>query len=174
LDVATDKKYLINVFIIALTKAIYHRFELVGNLNMQITPWIIEIFNLETKLRVGIWEHELDFQPIHINISIHAIAPAFPQAIDDCINYQPICSWITNDWPRQKHTPLLETKLFELMRFVFDFDSRIESADISISKTKAIQEAQRVGVRMDMSRSEFENILLAQNEKISLVADQTA
>lgn len=140
-------------------------------MSTQIIPWTIEIINLETKLRVGIWEHEHEFQPIHINISIRAIAPAFPQFIEDCINYQPICSWMVNDWPQQQHTPLLETKLRELMCFIFNFDSRIEWADIAISKTKAIQEAHSVGVKMALSRCEYEAIFGLQesfaNEKMN-------
>lgn len=127
-------------------------------MSTQIIPWTIEIINLKTKLRVGIWEHEREFQPIHINLSIRAIAPASPESIEDCLNYQPICSWMVNDWPQQQHTALLETKLRELMCFIFNFDSRIEWADIAISKTQAIQEAHSVGVRMALSRCEYEEI----------------
>jgi len=133
-------------------------------MNIQNRPWTIEIVNLETNLSVGIWEHEVTPQPILVSLSLRAIAPAFPQTIEDCINYQPVCAWITTLWPEQQHTPLLETKLFELMNFVFAFDSRIEFADISISKTKAIPAAQKVGVRMALSRSEYEFLMRRREE----------
>lgn len=123
-----------------------------------IIPWTIEINNLETKLRVGIWEHEREFQPVHIHLSIRAIASASPQSIEDCMNYQPICSWMVNDWPQQPHTPLLETKLRELMDFIFGYDARIEWADVAISKPQAIAEARGVGVRMALSRDDYDAV----------------
>jgi 7,8-dihydroneopterin aldolase/epimerase/oxygenase len=125
-------------------------------MNMQLIPWTIEIANINTQLRVGIWDHEHEYQPIQINLSIRAIAPTFPNTIADCLNYQPICLWITDEWPKQPHTPLLETKLQELMSFIFDFDSRVEWADLAISKLTAIPAAYGVGVRMALSRDDYE------------------
>lgn len=123
----------------------------------QVIKWTIEIVNLETKLRVGIWDHEREFQPILINISIRAFASAYPESIEDCLDYQPICRWMTDEWPNQSHTPLIETKLHELMSYIFLFDSRVEWVDAAISKPKAIPEARAVGVRLSMSRDLFES-----------------
>lgn len=124
-------------------------------MNPPLIPWTIEIADIETKLCVGIWEHERAFQPIRINITIRAIAPLFPISIEDCVNYQPICEWITDDWPRQPHTPLLETKLRELICFVFDFDARIEWIDVAIHKPKAFSAVHGVGLRMALSRDDY-------------------
>lgn len=125
-------------------------------MNTHLIPWTIEIVDINTQLRVGIWEHEREFQPIRISLSLRAIAPIFPKAIEDCLNYQPICLWITEEWPKQSHTPLLETKLRELMTFVFEFDARVEWVDLAISKPTAILAAYGVGIRMALSRAEYE------------------
>lgn len=122
----------------------------------RVIPWTIEVADIETQLRVGIWEHEREFQPIRISLTMRAIAPVLPNTIEDCLDYEPICRWITDAWPAQPHTQLLETKLRELMSFVFDFDSRIEWVDIAISKPKAILAARGVGIRMAISRSDYE------------------
>lgn len=127
-----------------------------------IIPWTIEINKLETRLRVGIWEHEREFQPVHINLSLRAIAAASPQSIEDCLDYQPICRWMVSDWPQQPHTPLLETKLRELMDFIFSYDARIEWADVAISKPQAIAEARGVGVRMALSRDDYDTFFCQQ------------
>ena len=42
----------------------------------RFTPCTVTITNLETRLRVGIWDHEREFQPIRINLSLHAIDAA--------------------------------------------------------------------------------------------------
>ena len=122
----------------------------------RVIPWTIEIAALNTRLRVGIWDHEREPQAIQIHLSIRAIAPVLPQAIDDCLDYQPICHWIVNVWPEQAHTMLLETKMSELLAFVFNFDARIEWVDAAICKPTAIAEARAVGVRMALSRGEYE------------------
>lgn len=120
----------------------------------RITPCTITITNLETRLRVGIWDHEREFQPIRINLSLCANSSTGAQATEDCLDYQSIRHWITDEWPKQLHTPLLETKLRELMEFVFRFDSRIEWLDAAMSKPEACPEARGVGIRMAISRRE--------------------
>jgi 7,8-dihydroneopterin aldolase/epimerase/oxygenase len=130
--------------------------------NTRVIPWTIEISDIETKARVGIWEHELALQAIRINITIRAMAPVFPQSIEDCLNYQPICEWITGDWPKQPHTQLLETKLRELMCFIFDFDARVEWIDVAIHKPTAFSETRGVGIRMAISRDDYEAVFIEQ------------
>ena len=126
-------------------------------MDTKVITWTIEIQDMECRSRVGIWEHERELQPIRISISMHAIAPAFPQQIEDCLNYEPICRWIADEWPRKPHTPLLETRVRELVDFIFNFDARIEWANVAILKLKAIPQASGVGVRVAMSRSDYES-----------------
>lgn len=118
-------------------------------------PWTIEIDNLETQSRVGVWEHEQALQPLRIDLSIRAASAAFPQIIEDCLNYESVCRWILDEWPRQPHTPLLETRARELMDFVFGFDARVEWASLALFKTRAISQVRAVGIRISMSRSEY-------------------
>lgn len=124
-------------------------------MNTRVIPWTIEVADIDTQLRVGIWDHERDFQPIRINLALRAIAPSSPRSIEDCLNYEPICRWIIDTWPKQPHTPLLETKIRELMDFIFDYDARIEWADVAISKPKAIAGARGVGIRMALARDDY-------------------
>ncbi|MEC5162076.1 MULTISPECIES: dihydroneopterin aldolase [unclassified Janthinobacterium] len=123
---------------------------------MRNLPWTINVSDLHTRLRVGIWEHEREFQPIIVNLSLRALVPAAPRGIEDCLDYQPICHWISDKWPTWPHTPLLETRMRELMEFVFHYDARIEWADVSISKPNAIAGSRGVGVRLALSRADFE------------------
>jgi dihydroneopterin aldolase len=118
----------------------------------RFTPCTVTITNLETRLRVGIWDHEREFQPIRINLSLYANGCTDPQVAEDLFDCQSIRKWITEEWPTQSHTPLLETKLRELMEFVFQFDARIEWLDAAMSKPEACPEARGVGIRMAISR----------------------
>ena len=118
--------------------------------------WTIELSNLETRLRVGIWDHEREFQPVRASLSVRAGTSPTPHVIEDCLDYRTIYYWITEVWPARPHTPLLETKLRELMQFVFSSDPRIEWVDAALSKPLACREARGVGVRMAMSRDDYE------------------
>jgi len=122
----------------------------------RVIPWTIEITDIETQLRVGIWEHERVPQPIRISMSILAHADAIPQSIADCLDYEPICRWIVDTWPAQPHTGLLETRLRELMDFVFNYDARIERVELAIAKPQAFAAARGVGLRVALERSEYE------------------
>ncbi len=119
--------------------------------------WTIEVCHLETQSRVGIWEHEQELQPVCVNISLRATAAVSPRSIKDCLDYQPVCDWINDEWPDYPHTPLLETRLKELMTFIFSFDDRVEWADVALAKPKAIRNARGAGIRVAMTRQEFED-----------------
>lgn len=121
-------------------------------------PWTVAIDNLETRLRVGIWDHEREHQPVRVTMTVGPAPGAVSAREAGCVNCQPIMHWITGDWPRQPHTPLLETRLRELMAFVFAFDARIDWVDAALSKPLACPEATGVGVRMAMSRREFTGV----------------
>lgn len=123
------------------------------------TTWTVEIKDVQTRLRVGIWEHERDYQPIIINLTLRGTAPIFPETIEDCLNYEPICRWLIDELPLKPYTQLLETKLAEVMRFVFDFDARITWVDAAISKPCAIDKVGGVGVRRSVSRADFAETL---------------
>jgi 7,8-dihydroneopterin aldolase/epimerase/oxygenase len=103
-------------------------------------------------LRVGIWDHEREFQPVRVTLSLRA------RPFDGTLDSLAIPRWITDEWPKSPHIPLLETRLRELMQFVFAFDPRIEWVDIALSKPWACREARGVGVRMALSRDEYERM----------------
>jgi hypothetical protein len=73
-------------------------------------------------------------RPICIDISIRANTLAFPQSIDDCMNYQPICRWVVEDWPTLEPVPQLSGRMRELVEFIFDHDARIDWVDVTFSK----------------------------------------
>lgn len=122
---------------------------------MSGAPWTVTIDNLETQLRVGIWDHEREYQPVRVTMSL---GPAPNAREADGVNCLPIVHWITDEWPHQPHTPLLETRLRELMAFVFAFDARIDWLDAALSKPLACPEAAGVGVRMVISRRDFTQV----------------
>ena len=68
------------------------------------------------------------------------------------IDYRQIVQWVKDEWPR---APLLETRLRELIGFVFACDLDVEWLDAALSKPQACPEARGVGVRMALSRGDY-------------------
>lgn len=87
----------------------------------QLIPWTIEIKDLATRLRT----EEGGWQSVRIDLSIRARTPAVPQSIEECLDYQPICRWMLDEWPQRPPAPL-EARLLELARFIFGYDARAE------------------------------------------------
>jgi len=122
------------------------------------SPWTVTIDNLETRLRVGIWDHEREHQPVRVIMSVGSASGVLHAQEPGCVCCLPIIHWIAKEWPRQPHTPLLETRLCELMAFVFSFDARIDWLDAALSKPQACPQAAGVGVRMVISRRDFTRV----------------
>lgn len=120
--------------------------------------WDIEVESICTTLRVGIWPHEVNPQPIKVDLVLRGRTPANPMSIKDCIDYQPICEWITNIWSATPHIPLLETRMVELIRFIFSSDARIEWVNVRVAKEHAISHAKSTGIRVALSRYEYQAI----------------
>ena len=123
---------------------------------MNLTTWTIEITDLETESRLGIWPHELQPQPVRVSMTLRAIAAAFPTAIGECMDYEPLCKWICGAWSEMAHTPLLETRVRELTDFIFLYDARIEWAAVKVVKVNAVPQAAAVGISVSLSRLEHE------------------
>ena len=80
-----------------------------------------------------------------------------PTTLEQCFDYEPICRWVTNEWPETGHTTLLEMRANELLEHVFKADRRIQDVWIGLYKTEAIKQAERVGVEREMSRRQFDS-----------------
>ena len=111
----------------------------------QLIPWIIEIKELETRLRM----EEGGWQTVRTDLAIRALTPAVPQSIDECLNYQPICRWMLDEWPQRPPAPL-ERRLLELAHVIFRYDARVERIEAASGKAGIV-----------LSRHEYETAELA-------------
>jgi dihydroneopterin aldolase len=120
------------------------------------TTWSVRIERLRTTLRVGVHADELLPQPVWVTLRLRGVAAACPTALGDCIDYEPLCYWIGKVWPRTPHTPLLETRVNELIAFAFDVDRRVQEVHVELAKERVSSLAVSVGIERHISRPEFE------------------
>lgn len=118
--------------------------------------WTVRIDRLATHLPVGIYSNERDAQPVWVSLTATGEASAAPGGLDECFDYEPLCRWLTHEWPATPHTPLLETRVNELMAFVFGSDARVRHVWVGLYKQRVSQQALAVGMERASSRAEFE------------------
>lgn len=120
------------------------------------SKWTIRVEELRTSLRVGIYEHELEPQPILLSLRISGLAETSPRTLAECFDYEPICRWALDEWPLTPHTPLLETRFNELIERVFNADKRIREVWLGLYKTQAIPNTEFVGLERELTRRQYE------------------
>ena len=120
--------------------------------------WTVRIDRLETQLPVGIYAHERDAQPVWVSLTATGEASAAPGSLDECFDYEPLCRWLTQEWPASPHTPLLETRVNQVIQFVFASDPRVQQVWVGLYKQRVSQQALAVGMECASSRAEFETL----------------
>lgn len=120
--------------------------------------WTLRIEHMPIELSVGIYPHEQAPQPLLVSVEVHGHAKADPLDLADCLDYEPLCLWLTQTWPRSAHVPLLETRVNELFAFLFDSDARIQTATVGLYKERMGFGARCVGIERKTNREAFERL----------------
>lgn len=92
-----------------------------------LIPWTVEVRALATELRAGAR------QAARVDVTVRALAPAFPQTIEDCIDYQPICEHILGAWSEAASAARPEQAVRALARFILGQDGRIGDVDVTLT-----------------------------------------
>lgn len=114
--------------------------------------WTIRMERIETRLAFGPGAGE----DVQVSVVISGLARAAPDEAGDCIDHAPVFDWITREWPKSKPASLLQTRVNQLLAFLFDLDKRVQDAWVAIYRTGTPPSRTRVGVERQVSRSQFE------------------
>lgn len=120
------------------------------------TSWTIKVERLEIQLPVGIHADEVEPQPVWVSLTATGTAPASPRSLGQCFDYEPLCHWLLHVWPCTPHTPLLETRINQLLAFVFGLDERVQTVWVGLYKQRMSRNAVVVGIERQATRLEIE------------------
>ena len=118
--------------------------------------WRINVRNLETNMRVGCDPKERDPQRIRINVMIEGEYDFKPDKLDQCINYDVVYKFVTQEWPKLPHTILLETRVNDLLEYIFRSDDRVAFVRASLEKPDIFHEVESVGIETEWTREDYE------------------
>lgn len=118
--------------------------------------WVLRIQKLPIELAVGIYPHEQKPQPLLVDIEVRGHADADPHDLEGCLDYEPLCLWLRQEWAQSAHVSLLETRVNQLIAYLFALDDRIQTAQVGLYKVNMALGAQAVGIERTTSREAFE------------------
>jgi dihydroneopterin aldolase len=118
--------------------------------------WTVRLEGVKTQLATCQSGRAPRPQAVLIDLVINGLTPDTPNTVADCLDYAPICDWIVHQWPKKSHTLLLETRVNELLVFLFEFDHRVQDAWVGVYKTIEPRGSARVGIERQATRSQFQ------------------
>ncbi|WP_128002337.1 dihydroneopterin aldolase [Piscinibacter defluvii] len=118
--------------------------------------WTVRVERLEVQLSVGVHADEVAPQPVWVSLTATGMASASPGSLDQCFDYEPLCRWMSDEWPCSPHTPLLETRINQLQAFLFGMDARVQTVWVGLYKQRMSRNAVAVGIERQTSRHEFD------------------
>lgn len=118
--------------------------------------WTLRFEGVETKLAVGLSEKSPRPQAVQVNLVVNGLTADAPIELADCLDHASICDWIVRQWPNSAPTPLLESRINELLVFLFEFDKRVQDAWVCLYMSAHPGGPTRVGVERQVSRSQFQ------------------
>lgn len=118
---------------------------------------IIDNLTFDTTIGIYDWEQAIN-QPLVVNAQLDCnITNAFfSESIDDTLNYQAICTDIETVCHHEK-AKLLETLAYKILQKLFSAYP-CDAVCLKLTKPNAIKQTSGVGVHIDITRQEFENL----------------
>lgn len=120
--------------------------------------WTVRIDDFPISLAVGVYEHEYQPQPLLVSLEIVGNCAALPFSLSECLDYEPLCYWLKEEWPKSPHVPLLEMRLNQLFEHIFASDKRVIEIQAGLYKKNIAEGARRIGMERRISRLAFENL----------------
>jgi len=123
--------------------------------------WRVYLNKLEVVMRVGCAPHEREPQRIWLNVTIEGQYATRPAELADCINYDLVYKYVTRTWPGLSHTILLETRMVELLTFIFESDDKVDYARVCMLKPDIFKEVESIGLETEWTRADYERLKAA-------------
>lgn len=116
--------------------------------------WSLRVDELPTRLALG--DTADGVQPVLVSLLIEGLAPDEPGRQEDCFDAAPVCDWITGEWPKSAATPLIETRVNQLLLFLFAHDKRVQNAWVALVRPGVPSRTARITIERSASRSQFQ------------------
>ena len=100
-----------------------------------ISSQTLSLKNVPVQIRVGVYDPEkAGPQTVEIDVELSRRHDGYRgEALEACLNYEPVYRYITEEWPKRDHLELLEAWAEDLLRFCFR-DDKVEACRVRLRK----------------------------------------
>lgn len=123
------------------------------------SKWTVRVESLKINLRVGVHPHERKPQPVIVSLRITGLAEIAPTSLEQCVDYEPACRWLLEDFSKSPHASLIETRINEIAHYLFSNDKRVMEVWVGLYKEKALPNSGHVGMEREMTRRQFDDAI---------------
>jgi dihydroneopterin aldolase len=97
----------------------------------------LAINNINVAIRIGAISKERDAaQPVEVDVALfRRHAGYLGEGLEECIDYDPIYRYITEDWPTRDHLDLIEAWAEDLVGFCLQ-NPKVEACRVVLRKTE--------------------------------------
>ena len=120
------------------------------------SKWTIRVESLKTRLRVGTRPDEHKPQPVVVSLRISGLTDTSPATLEQCLDYEPVCRWLLDDFSKSPHVNLIESRINEIAHYIFSYDRRVMDVWVGLYKEKATPKSGRIGLEREMSRRQYD------------------
>lgn len=118
--------------------------------------WRITLDRIESRVAVGVHEHERTPQRILVDVMLEGTYPTRPRGLEECVSYECIYRYVNHVWPTLPHIYLLETLVVDLLEYIFRYDKRIVRARVKVGKPDIFEYADLVALETEWTRADYE------------------
>ncbi|MEM9629260.1 MAG: dihydroneopterin aldolase [Pseudomonadota bacterium] len=95
----------------------------------------LSLKNAAVQIRVGAFEHEKrQPQTVEVDVELYRRHRGYRgEALDQCLNYEPIYRYLYDEWPKRDHTDLLEAWAEDLVNYCLR-DDKVEACLVRLRK----------------------------------------
>lgn len=95
----------------------------------------VALEKLVVEMALGVFPHEYGrVQPVEVNVEMWRQSDGYKGGgLDACLNYDAVFTYLTVEWPKRPHTPLLEELADDLLTFCMQ-DRRVDRCRVVLRK----------------------------------------
>jgi dihydroneopterin aldolase len=100
-----------------------------------INAQTLSLNRVRVQIRLGAFDHERQApQTVEVDVELSRRYNAYQgEGLDDCLNYDPVYRYLTEDWPTREHVDLIEAWAEDLVSFCLR-DEKVEACRARLRK----------------------------------------
>ncbi len=105
----------------------------------EINAQTLSLNDVRVQIRLGAFDHERQApQAVEVHVALSRRYDGYRgEGLDECLNYDPVYRYLTEDWPARDHVDLIEAWAEDLVNFCLR-DPKVEACRVRLRKLEIL------------------------------------